>query len=67
MYGRHRHRLIAHRGLKTEGSAQNSITGLQKAAEAGGMVQFDVQLTVDGVVVVNHDDVVEGLVIGETR
>ena len=61
--------VIAHRGFwKTEGSAQNSITGLQKAAEAGVYgSEFDVQLTADGVVVVNHDDVVEGLVIGETR
>lgn len=58
--------VIAHRGFwKTEGSAQNSITGLQKAAEAGVYgSEFDVQLTADGVVVVNHDDVVEGLVIG---
>lgn len=61
--------VIAHRGFwKTEGSAQNSITGLQKAAEAGVYgSEFDVQLTADGVVVVNHDDVVEGLVIGETK
>lgn len=28
--------------------------------------EFDVQLTADGVVVVNHDDVIEGLTIGET-
>lgn len=60
--------VIAHRGFwKAEGSAQNSIVGLKKAAEAKVYgSEFDVQLTADGVVVVNHDDVIDGLVIGET-
>ena len=50
--------IIAHRGYwKTENSAQNSITGLKKAAEAKVYgSEFDVQLTGDGVIVVNHDD-----------
>ena len=52
---------------KAEGSAQNSIAGLKKAAEAKVYgSEFDVQLTADGVVVVNHDDAIDGLVIGET-
>lgn len=60
--------VIAHRGFwKAEGSAQNSIAGLKKAAEAKVYgSEFDVQLTADGVVVVNHDDAIDGLVIGET-
>lgn len=60
--------VIAHRGFwKTEGSAQNSIASLNKAAEAKVYgSEFDVQLTADGVVVVNHDDSINGLVIGET-
>lgn len=60
--------VIAHRGFwKTAGSAQNSITALNKAAEShlyGS--EFDVQMTVDGVVVVNHDDTIGGFVIHQT-
>lgn len=61
--------VIAHRGFwKTEHSAQNSITALNKAAESklyGS--EFDVQLTADGVVVVNHDDTIQGFTIGKTN
>lgn len=61
--------IIAHRGFwKTEHSAQNSITALNKAAENklyGS--EFDVQLTADGVVVVNHDDTIQGFTIGKTN
>ena len=61
--------VIAHRGFwKTEHSAQNSITALNKAAENklyGS--EFDVQLTADGVVVVNHDDTIQGFTIGKTN
>lgn len=70
MYGRHRHRLKL---LLTVASGKQKVlprTRLQafRSAEAGVYgSEFDVQLTADGVVVVNHDDVVEGLVIGETR
>lgn len=60
--------VIAHRGFwKTEGSAQNSIMALKKAAEAqlyGS--EFDVLMTADGKVVVNHDSSIEGMVIAET-
>lgn len=61
-------KVIAHRGYwKTEGSAQNSIAALNKAAEAGVYgSEFDVQLTKDGVVVVNHDDSIQGKIICET-
>lgn len=60
--------IIAHRGFwKTEGSTQNSIMALEKAAEAqlyGS--EFDVLMTADGKVVVNHDSSIEGMVIAET-
>ena len=60
--------VIAHRGFwKTEGSAQNSIMALEKAAEAqlyGS--EFDVLMTADGKVVVNHDSSIDGMVIAET-
>ena len=60
--------VIAHRGFwKTEGSAQNSITALKKAADAklyGS--EFDVLMTADGKIVVNHDNTIEGMAIPET-
>lgn len=60
-------RIIAHRGYwKSEGSAQNSIVSLKKAAEARVYgSEFDVQLTKDQNVVVNHDDTIEGLMISD--
>ena len=50
--------VIAHRGYwKAEGSAQNSLASLRKAAEAKVYgSEFDVQMTADGIVVVNHDN-----------
>jgi len=58
-------KVIAHRGYwDCEGSAQNSIASLQKAQELqiyGS--EFDVWLTSDGVLVVNHDDAIQGLKI----
>ena len=60
--------VIAHRGYwDCEGSAQNSITALQKAAEIqiyGS--EFDVHLTADGNLVVNHDAAIQGYKIAET-
>ena len=60
--------VIAHRGFwKTEGSAQNSITALEKAAEAKVYgSEFDVLMTVDEKVIVNHDSSIEGMKIAET-
>ncbi len=60
--------VIAHRGFwKTEGSAQNSITALEKAAEAKVYgSEFDVQVTLDGKLIVNHDAKFQGFVIAET-
>ncbi len=60
-------RIIAHRGYwDCEGSAQNSITSLKKAAEAQVYgSEFDVQMTKDRNVVVNHDDTIQGLMISD--
>lgn len=60
-------KVIAHRGYwKTENSAQNSLTSLRKAAEAGCYgSEFDVILTADDELVVNHDDKFKGVVIPE--
>jgi len=61
-------KVIAHRGYwDCDGSAQNSIASLQKAQELkiyGS--EFDVWMTSDGVLVVNHDDKIEGLKIEDT-
>lgn len=61
-------KVVAHRGYwRTEGSAQNSIASLRKAAEAGCWgSEFDVWLTADGVPVVFHDATVEGIRIEDT-
>ncbi len=58
-------KVIAHRGFwKAEGSAQNSLTALQKAHELGIYgSEFDVWLTADGVPIVNHDDSIPGFKI----
>ena len=61
-------KVIAHRGFwNTEGSAQNSLTSLRKAAEArlyGS--EFDVQMTADSIIVVNHDNAIRGYIIEKT-
>lgn len=56
-------RVIAHRGYWTaEGSAQNSIASLEKAQALGVYgSECDVAITADGVVVVNHDDSIQGI------
>lgn len=56
-------RVIAHRGYWTaEGSAQNSIASLEKAQALGVYgSECDVAITADGVVVVNHDDSIQGM------
>lgn len=61
-------KVIAHRGFwDCEGSAQNSVTALHKAAEARVYgSEFDVLITADGIPVVNHDDDIEGFIIEET-
>ena len=59
-------RAVAHRGYWTcEGSAQNSLTSLQKAGCWGS--ELDIWLTADGQLVVNHDaHTLDGLDIEKT-
>lgn len=61
-------KIIAHRGFwKTEGSAQNTLTALQKAADIGLYgSEFDVWITADGVPVVFHDASLQGKRIDES-
>lgn len=58
-------KVVAHRGFwATEGSAQNSIRSLVKADSIGCWgSEFDVWMTQDGKLVVNHDDNINGIVI----
>ena len=55
--------VIAHRGFwKTNGSAQNSIAALVKADSIGCYgSEFDVWLTADNRLVVNHDSTFKGV------
>ncbi len=61
-------KVIAHRGYwDCEGSAQNSIASLQKAQELHIYgAEFDVWMTSDGVLIVNHDATIEGMRIDDT-
>lgn len=58
-------KVIAHRGFwKTFGSAQNSITALVKADSIHCYgSEFDVWITTDGQLVVNHDETFKGVTI----
>lgn len=60
--GKDNTKVIAHRGYwKTEGSAQNSIRSLERASEIGAYgSEFDVHLTADNVLVVYHDNDIQG-------
>lgn len=60
--------VVAHRGYwKAEGSAQNSISALQNAGRIGAYgSEFDVNLTADGQLVVNHDFTYHDRVIYES-
>ena len=60
--------VVAHRGYwKAEGAAQNSIASLLAAGRIGAYgSEFDVNLTADGRLVVNHDFTYHGLTIAET-
>ena len=60
--------IVAHRGYwRTDGSAQNSLTSLQKAADLGLWgSEFDVWITADGVPVVFHDDSFDDMRIEDT-
>jgi len=60
--------VIAHRGYwQQEGSAKNSISSLKNAQDIGVYgSELDVQITSDGIPVVNHDDSIQGLDISNT-
>lgn len=62
-------KIIAHRGYwKAEGSCENSIKALESAALLGADgTEFDIWLTKDDSVVVNHDAKYAGKIISKTK
>lgn len=54
-------RPIAHRGLHTAESPENSLAAVEHAIEAGYPVELDVRLTAEGVPVVFHDETLDRL------
>lgn len=61
-------KIVAHRGYwKTPGSAQNSIASLVKADSIGADAsEFDVYMTSDDVLVLNHDETINGYRVTDT-
>ncbi len=61
--------VVAHRGhWRAEGSAQNSIRSLVKADSIGcEATEFDVWMTRDGTVFVNHDPTINGIEIQKSK
>ena len=64
----HKNRVIAHRGAwKNTGAAENSISALQHAVKLGCQgTEFDVHMTMDSALIVNHDPSFKGKVIHNT-
>ncbi len=58
-------KVIAHRGAwKNTGAAENSIAALEHAIRMGCQAsEFDVHMSVDSVLVINHDPTIQGLTI----
>lgn len=62
-------KVIAHRGaFKANNLPENSIEALEEAAKIGCFAsEFDVHITKDGKLIVNHDDDINGFIISETN
>ena len=63
--------IIAHRGVCTNGEADNSMASLKSAQAIGGIYgsEFDIFTTSDGVIVLNHDKTTDtnALLIEDTK
>lgn len=62
-------KIIAHRGYwNSPNAAQNSVAAMQHAYDAGVFgSEFDVHITTDGEIVVNHDDDIHGTIIEDAK
>lgn len=67
--GFNQNKAIAHRGAwKNTGAPQNSIASLKAAIELGvAGSEFDIWLTADSILVINHDADHNGMIIEKTR
>ncbi len=63
-----RNKVIAHRGAwKNTGAAENSIAALQHAIRMGSQgSEFDVHMSADSILVINHDPTIQGLTIANS-
>lgn len=63
-----RNQVIAHRGAwKQSRTTENSLTALNNAIKLGCMgSEFDVHMSADSVLVINHDPIIQGLAIEKT-
>ncbi|MES3016690.1 MAG: glycerophosphodiester phosphodiesterase family protein [Bacteroidota bacterium] len=63
-----RNKVIAHRGAwKNTGAAENSIAALEEAIKLGTQgSEFDVHMSADSVLVINHDPTIQGLTIASS-
>ena len=57
--GKYRGARFAHRGLHSEGVAENSMSAFVAARDAGFGIELDVRLSSDGELVVFHDDTLD--------
>ena len=57
--GKYRGVRFAHRGLHSEGVAENSMSAFVAARDAGFGIELDVRLSSDGELVVFHDDTLD--------
>lgn len=57
---------IAHRGLHSEGTREeeNTVAAVRAAVDAGYSVEIDVQATVDGIIIVFHDQTLDRMTDG---
>ena len=64
-----RNKVIAHRGAwKNTGAAENSIAALEHAIRLGCQgSEFDVHMSLDSVLVISHDPVIQGLSIATSN
>lgn len=57
-------KIIAHRGMHSDGTSENSLAALRNAMEAGfDGIELDVWMTADGELVVHHDEYIGGVSI----
>ena len=63
-----RNKVIAHRGAwKNTGATENSITALKRALQLRcGGTEFDVHMSADSVLVINHDSHIQSILIEKT-